>query len=87
MKNEWYEIYGKIEPEIQLSIQRAFDAMLSYEKNCMEKYDRGNIPIPKGERMACFAMRYKTTVEEMKQQTIRVYSVLGLDKLGRKKNN
>lgn len=50
------------------NIQRAFDARLAYEINCIAFYDRPNIqsfrPAP-GWRISDFAKRYKTTVSEM----------------------
>lgn len=62
--------------------QRAFDAALAYEKNCRAKYDRYNqpsLPIPKGEQMIDFAMRYGTTVQEMKKCEFQVEKILGKD--------
>lgn len=49
--------------------QRAYQAMLAYELNCEQKYDRPNrpsLPIPKEESIGAFAAKHKTTVKEMK---------------------
>ena len=52
--------------------ERAFEARLAYEKNCIDKYDypdwmmKTSRPPKKGERMIDFAMRFNTTIEEMK---------------------
>lgn len=50
--------------------ERAFQALLAYEKNCIAKYDypdsRPSKPPIKGERMSDYAERYGTTIEEMK---------------------
>lgn len=55
--------------EISESQKAAFDALLAYERNCMARYDRHNrpsvTPIP-GERMEDYAVRFGTTIEEMK---------------------
>jgi hypothetical protein len=62
--------------------QKAFDAALAYEKNCRAKYDRWNqtsLPIPKGEQMIDFAMKYGTTVKEMKNCEFQVEQILGID--------
>lgn len=54
---------------------RAFNAMMAYEKNCISKYDHplypSKVPI-KGERMEDFALKYGTTVKEMKACAIEV---------------
>lgn len=52
--------------------ERAFEARLAYEKNCIAKYDypdwmiKPSRPPKKGERMSDFAMKYGTTIKEMK---------------------
>lgn len=52
--------------------ERAFEARLAYEKNCIAKYDypdfmnKPSRPPKKGERIGDYAMRYGTTVKEMK---------------------
>ena len=49
---------------------KAFQALLAYETNCRNKYDRENkpsLPPKKGETMLDFANKFETTVEEMKQ--------------------
>lgn len=52
--------------------ESAFNARLAYEKNCIAKYDypdwmrKPSKPPIKGERMIDFAMKYNTTIEEMK---------------------
>lgn len=58
--------------ETVAAYERAFKARLEYEKNCMAKYDYpkwtgrpSKTPI-KGERIHDFAIRYNTTVKEMK---------------------
>jgi hypothetical protein len=76
------DLYGIIYEEIGtvLGMQRAFDAALSYEKNCRAKYDRYNLPslpIPKGEQMIDFAMQYGTTIREMKKHELQVDKLLG----------
>jgi hypothetical protein len=52
--------------------ERAYNALLAYEKNCIRhevKYINPQmVKIPKGERMNDFAMRYGTTIKEMKEQ-------------------
>lgn len=52
--------------------ERAFNARLAYEKNCIAKYDypdwmmKPSKPPIKGERMEDYACRYGTTIKEMK---------------------
>lgn len=51
--------------------ERAFNARLAYEKNCIAKYDypdwmKPSRPPKMGENMSNFAMRYGTTIKEMK---------------------
>ena len=49
--------------------ERAFAARLAYERRCAWKYDRTNrssLPVKKGDRMEDFAVKYGTTVKEMK---------------------
>ena len=62
------------------SQERAFNAALAYEKNCIAKYDyvdmRPSRPPKKGERMEDFACRYGTTVKEMKNQWRQVERAL-----------
>ena len=59
---------------------RAFNAALAYEKNCIEKYDyvdmKQSLPQKKGETMQDFASRYGTTVKEMKNQWRQVERAL-----------
>jgi len=59
---------------------RAFDARLAYEKNCIAKYDspvgapqRPSRPPKKGDKMSDYAMRYGTSEKEMKD-----YYLMGL---------
>jgi hypothetical protein len=58
--------------------QRAFDARLAYEKNCMAKYDypvshnRPSRPIPAHESMGAYAAKYGTTIKEMKDCEVEV---------------
>ena len=59
---------------------RAYEALLAYEKNCIEKYDRPHGPSmtpPKGERMEDYAIMYNTTVKEMKNHWRAVEKELG----------
>jgi hypothetical protein len=60
--------------------ERAYNALLAYEKNCLKyeaKYiDPRMAKIPKGEMMGDFAMRYGTTIKEMKDQWQHVESAL-----------
>lgn len=60
--------------------ERAFNAALAYEKNCIAKYDyvdmRPSRPPKKGEKMEDFAFKYGTTKEEMKNQWRQVERVL-----------
>jgi len=49
---------------------RAYDARLAYEENCLRKYDRvgkPSLPIPIGERLEDYALKYRTTPEAMRQ--------------------
>lgn len=61
--------------------ERAFNALLAYELNCCRHEARYLDPrmakIPKGERMDDFAMRYGTTVWEMKKEWRHVEEELG----------
>ena len=53
----------------------AYNALLAYELNCIEKYDQpiGHSKPPKiGDRMVDFAIRFETSVEEMKQHWVAV---------------
>lgn len=63
--------------------ERAFNAALAYEKNCVLKYDYiDNRPsrLPsKGERIGDFAYRYGTTVEGMKNQWRQVEHVMKME--------
>lgn len=58
--------------------ERAFNARLAYEKNCIAKYDYPDFmhlpsrPPKKGETMRDFAMKYNTTIEEMKDCELQV---------------
>jgi len=60
--------------------ERAFNAALAYEKNCIAKYDyidnRPSRPPKKGETMGDFACRYGTTIQEMKDQWRQVERAL-----------
>jgi hypothetical protein len=63
--------------------QRAFNAALAYEKNCIAKYDypdwmnKPSKPPKKGERMEDYAAKYGTTIKEMKDQWRNVERALG----------
>lgn len=63
--------YDKPSQESIDKYERAFNARLAYEKNCIAKYDyQDNIPSKppiKGERMEDFACRFGTTIQEMKE--------------------
>jgi len=72
MKSEFKAKYLSIAPTKE-SIEkhdRAFNAMMAYEKNCIAKYDyqdnRPSKPPIKGETMEAFACMYRTTIKEMK---------------------
>ena len=61
--------------------ERAFEARLAYEKNCIAKYDypewnKPSRPPKKGETMRCFAIRYQTTIKEMKDCEMAVEHAL-----------
>lgn len=64
------EYYSQPTQEEIYKTERAFQALLAYEKNCIAKYDypdnRPSKPPIKGERMSDYAERYGTTIEEMK---------------------
>lgn len=66
-------IYNKSSQESIDRYERAFEARLAYEKNCIAKYDYPNWmckpsrPSKKGETMLDYAIRFNTTVEEMKK--------------------
>jgi hypothetical protein len=63
--------------------ERAFNARLAYEKNCIAKYDyldnRPSKPPIKGERMKDYAIKYNTTIEEMKACELQVERALAND--------
>lgn len=67
-------------PEMIEKQERAFNALLAYERNCQKheaKYiDPRMAKIPKGEHMSDFAMKYGTTVKEMKEHWRQVEHVL-----------
>ncbi len=76
------EMYGKPSQESIDKYERAFNARLAYEKNCIAKYDcpdwmhkPSKIPI-KGERMEDFACRFGTTIQEMKDVEMQVERAL-----------
>jgi hypothetical protein len=75
---DWY--FTKSSKELIEAQERAFNAALAYEKNCIAKYDyvdmRPSRPPKKGERMEDFAFRYGTTVKEMKKQWRQVKRAL-----------
>lgn len=58
--------------------ERAFNARLAYEKNCIAKYDypdwmhKPSKPPIKGERMEDFARKFGTTIREMEDCEIQV---------------
>lgn len=58
----------KVDLKAKEAHDRAFNARLAYENNCMLKYDRPHrpsLPIPKGERMEDYAEQFVTSVKEM----------------------
>ena len=63
--------------------ERAFNALLAYEKNCLKHeakcIDPQMAKIPKGEQMSDFAMIYGTTIKEMKDQWRQVEYTLSND--------
>ena len=67
------EIYSKPSQESIDKYECAFQARLAYEKNCIAKYDypdwmiKPSKPPKQGERMSDYAMRFGTTIEEMKE--------------------
>ena len=79
-KREFEEEYLVITPTKKSikKYERAFNARLAYEKNCIAKYDypdwmcKPSKPPIKGERMIDFAMKYNTTIEEMKACELQV---------------
>ena len=77
------EIYGKQSQESIDKYERAFNARLAYEKNCIVKYDypdnRPSKPPIKGERMEDFACRFGTTIQEMKDVEMQVERALQND--------
>ena len=76
------EIYSKPSQESIDKYERAFQARLAYEKNCIAKYDypdwmmKPSLPPKQGERMSDYAMRFGTTIEEMKECLPAVERVL-----------
>jgi len=83
-KREFEEKYLAIAPtkESIEKYERAFNARLAYEKNCIDKYDypdwmcKPSKPPIKGERMIDFAIKYNTTIEEMKACELQVERAL-----------
>jgi hypothetical protein len=67
------EVNSKPSQESIDKYERAFQARLAYEKNCIAKYDfpdgmmMPSLPPKEGERMYDYAMRFGTTIEEMKE--------------------
>jgi len=80
-REKWESAYlQKPSAEMIEKQERAFNAALAYEKNCLKHeakcIDPRMAKIPKGEHMSDFAMRYGTTVKEMKDQWRQVESAL-----------
>jgi hypothetical protein len=80
-REEWEAAYlKKPSAEMIKKQERAYNALLDYEKNFLKheaKYINPQMAkIPKGERMGDFAMRYGTTIKEMKNQWRQVESAL-----------
>lgn len=65
------EYFGEITQESQDKYERAFNARLAYEKNCIAKYDypdnRPSKPPKAGDTMLDYAFRFGTTIQEMKE--------------------
>lgn len=78
------EIMAKPSQESIDKYERAFNARLAYEKNCIAKYDypdnRPSKPPIKGERMEDFACRFGTTIQEMKDVEMQVERALQNDR-------
>jgi len=76
------EIMSKPSQESIDKYERAFNARLAYEKNCIAKYDypdwmkKPSKPPIKGERMEDFACRFGTTIQEMKDVEMQVERAL-----------
>lgn len=76
------EIYGKPSQKSIDKYERAFNARLAYEKNCIAKYDypdwmgKPSKPPINGERMGDFAYRFETTIQEMKDVETQVERAL-----------
>lgn len=66
-----YSILDNICQEVIDKCDRAFNARMAYERNCIAKYDypdwmcKPSKPPVKGERIEDFAYKYGTTVKEM----------------------
>lgn len=80
-REEWEAQYLPLPSKERIEQQeRAFNAALAYEKNCIAKYDyidnRPSRPPKEGERMEDFARRYRTTIREMKDQWQQVERAL-----------
>ena len=77
---------AKPNKELFAAQERAFNAALAYEKNCIAKYDypdwmgKPSRPPKKGETMEDFARRHCTTIEEMKAQWRQVEEALAKEK-------
>ncbi len=70
--------------------ENAFNARLEYEKNCILKYDRPNMPSRtpiKGERIEDYAHKFNTTVELMKEVLPSVENYLEDKGVGRQRTN
>lgn len=67
------ELYSKPSQESIDKYERAFQARLAYEKNCITKYDfpdwmmKPSLQPKQGETMSDYAVRFGTTIEEMKE--------------------
>ena len=74
-KSEFEAKYLAITPtkESIEKYERAFNARLAYEKNCIAKYDypdwmmKPSRPILKGERMEDFAYKFGADIKEMRK--------------------
>jgi hypothetical protein len=71
-KSRMSEYFNKISSEDQFRYQRAFEARLAYERNCIAKYDypdfmqKPSRPQKRGDTMLDYAMRYDVSIKDMK---------------------
>ena len=74
------------------NFQRAYNARIAYEKNCLLKYDfphwmnKNSSPPKPGETMKDYAIKYKTTVREMKDCETAANKTLQIIELSNQSN-